>query len=173
MTETTIRLLAFGGIFALVRLVVSVAIIGSLAFLVFAVASIAQLVVGLSLDRFGPRRVFIGAALVQVVFFAIMPGLYDALALGVALAFMLGAFGQIPINDFMIGKMASGAHRARIYGVRYVVSFSVLAVALPMIAVVYERWGFDTLFVILAASAGVILTAVLCLPRQLPVAQAA
>ena len=40
---------------------------------------------------------------------------------------MLGAFGQIPINDFMIGKMARATARARIYGVRYVVSFTVLA----------------------------------------------
>jgi hypothetical protein len=30
-----------------------------------------------------------------------------------ALGVMLGAFGQIPINDYMIGKMASGELRAR------------------------------------------------------------
>ena len=68
-----------------------------------------------------------------------------------ALGFMLGAFGQIPINDFMIGKMASGAARARVYGIRYVVSFTALAAALPLIAFVYERWGFDTLFYVLSA----------------------
>ena len=67
-------------------------------------------------------------AAIQLVFFSVMPGLTDAYALAVALGFMLGAFGQIPINDFMIGKMASGPARARIYGVRYVVSFTVLAV---------------------------------------------
>ena len=68
----------------------------------------------------------------------------------------------------MIGKMASGAHRARIYGIRYVVSFTVLAVALPLIAYVYDTWGFDTLFRILAGAALVILVAVAVLPRQLP-----
>ena len=66
-------------------------------------------------------------AVIQVVFFSAMPGLFDGWALLVALGFMLGAFGQIPINDFMIGKTASGPYRARIYGVRYVVSFTVLA----------------------------------------------
>jgi hypothetical protein len=66
---------------------------------------------------------------------------------------MLGAFGQIPINDYMIGKMASGPFRARIYGIRYVVSFTVLAAALPLIAFVYDAWGFDMLFRILAATA--------------------
>ncbi|MEM7686114.1 MAG: MFS transporter, partial [Pseudomonadota bacterium] len=142
--------------------------VGALAFLTFAVASMAQLAVGLSLDRFGPRKVFMTVALIQIVFFTAMQGLYDGIALAVALGFMLGAFGQIPINDYMIGKMASGPFRARIYGVRYVVSFSVLAIALPLIAVVYETWGFDALFVILAAAATIILGAVACLPRTLP-----
>ncbi len=141
--------------------------IGSLAFLTFAIASVAQLIVGLSLDRFGPRRVFMGAALIQIVFFSLMPGLTDGTAFAVALGFMLGAFGQIPINDYMIGKMASGPFRARVYGIRYVVSFSVLALALPLIAFVYDNWGFDTLFRILAATALVIFIAVACLPRRL------
>ena len=143
-------------------------VVGSLAFVVFAIASIAQLVVGGLLDRFGPRPVFLAVAAIQLVFFSLMPGLTDGLALAVALGFMLGAFGQIPINDFMIGKMASGPFRARVYGVRYVVSFTVLAASLPLIAFVYDAWGFDTLFRILAAAALVILAAVAILPRRLP-----
>jgi len=147
-------------------------VIGSLAFIVFAVASMAQLVVGSMLDRYGPRRVFIVVATMQLVFFSLMPGLTDGLALAIALGFMLGAFGQIPINDFMIGKMASGAARAQIYGIRYVVSFTVLAASLPLIAFVYDNWGFDTLFIILASAALVILAAVAALPQRLPSAEA-
>ncbi len=105
-------------------------VLGQMAFFVFAVASIGQVVVGHFLDRVGPRRVFMAAALMQIVFFALMPGLTDWAALACALAFMLAAFGQIPINDYMIGRMAQGSMRARVYGVRYVVSFTVLALAL-------------------------------------------
>jgi hypothetical protein len=68
--------------------------------------------------------------------------------------------------------MAEGEYRARIYGVRYVVSFTVLALALPLIAFVYERWGFDALFRVLSVSAAIILGAVLMLPRRLPEASA-
>lgn len=142
--------------------------VGGLAFMVFAVASMAQLLVGRLLDRYGPRPVLMAVGAVQLIFFAWMPGLTDGVALAVALGFMLGVFGQIPINDYMIGKMASGAYRARIYAVRYVVAFTVLALSLPLIAFVYENWGFDTLFRIMAGVGLVVVTAASLLPRKLP-----
>jgi MFS family permease len=149
-------------------LALTATVIGQLAFLVFAIASIGQLIVGHFLDRLGPRTVFMTAAAIQVAFFAIMPGLVDWAALACAMVFMLAAFGQIPINDYMIGRLADGAYRARIYGVRYVVSFTALAASLPLIGFIYERWGFDALFQVLAVSAAVILAAVALLPRRLP-----
>jgi MFS family permease len=151
----------------------SATLIGWLAFLVFAIASIAQLVVGRLLDEIGPRLVFMGVATLQIVFFLAMPGLQDWAALLVAIAFMLGAFGQIPINDYMIGRMAKSELRASIYGVRYVVAFAVLAAALPLIAWVHKTWGFDTLFRLLAGAAALTLIAVSLLPRRLPEAQPA
>ena len=113
------------------------------------------------------------AAAVQVVFFAAMPAVQNWAALAVALGFMLGAFGQIPINDYMIGKMAQGEARARVYAIRYVVSFTALAAALPLIAFIYEGWGFDTLFRVLARDGVVIFIAVSLLPRRMPTPAAA
>ena len=146
----------------------SATLVGWMAFLVFAIASLAQLVVGSLLDKYGPRTVFLCAALVQVVFFSLMPGLTDWAALAIALGFMLGAFGQIPINDYMIGKMARSELRASIYGGRYVVSFLVLGAAIPFIAWIHGHYGFDTLFRVLSGAAAVILVAVALLPRKLP-----
>ncbi|MCC6889239.1 MAG: MFS transporter [Hyphomicrobiales bacterium] len=147
--------------------------VGLFTFVVFAVASVAQLVVGSLLDRFGARPVFMGAAAMQLLFFAAMPGLFDGFAVAVAFGFMLGTFGQIPINDYLIGKLAAGPFRARVYGARYVVSFTALAASLPLIGFVYEGWGFDALFRILALTAFAILLTVACLPRTLPAPQLA
>src|SRR5204863_7685874 len=133
----------------------------------------APLVLGRLPDRYAPRPVFVTVAAIQLLFFAAMPSVENWAALGVALGFMLGAFGQIPLNDYMIGRMAQGEARARIYAIRYVVSFTVLAAALPLIAVVYDRWGFDMLFRILAVTAFTILVTVSLLPRQLPTQPAA
>jgi MFS family permease len=142
--------------------------LGAFTFVVFAIASLAQLVVGALLDRYGPRLIFLVAATIQIVFFALMPGLSGGWALAVAFGFMLGAFGQIPITDFMIGKLASGPSRARTYAVRYVVGFTVLAASLPLIAFVHATYGFDMLFRILAVAAAVIFVATACLPARLP-----
>ena len=152
----------------LAGLELSATVIGQLAFVVFAMASIGQLIVGHYLDKLGPRTVFMAASSLQCLFFAIMPGLTNVPALVCAMAFMLAAFGQIPINDYMIGRMAQGDMRARIYGVRYVVSFTVLAAALPMIAFIYEHWGFDALFRVLSFAALLILAAVWQLPQRMP-----
>ena len=146
----------------------SATLIGSLAFVVFAVASVAQVVVGRALDRHGARAVFATVATLQCVFLAAMPGLTDWWAFLVALAFMLGTFGQIPINDYMIGRMAKSELRASIYGARFVIGFGVWAVVVPLIAWVHHNWGFDMLFYILAGCSGALLFAVLLLPRRLP-----
>lgn len=143
--------------------------VGWLAFVVFAIASMAQLVVGRLLDTLGPRIVFMFVAAMQVFFFLLMPGLKDWTALAVALGFMLGAFGQIPINDYMIGRMARSEFRGAVYGARYVVSFVALAAALPLIAWVHGNWGFDALFRILAGTAAVIFLFVSMIPGTLPV----
>ena len=50
---------------------------------------------------------------------------------------MLGAFGQIPKNDYMIVKMANSDFRTRVYAVRYVISFAVWVVLVPLISFVH------------------------------------
>jgi MFS family permease len=152
----------------LTGLVGSATDLGRVAFAVFAIASIGQLIVGRYLDRIGPRMVFLITAAVQAGLFALMPGLKDGPALLCALGFMLAAFGAVPINDFMIGKMAQGEFRARVYGIRYVLSFSVFAAALPLISFIYSTWGFDMLFRVLAVAASIIFVAAWQLPRVLP-----
>lgn len=142
--------------------------IGWYAFLVFAVAAVGQLIVGLLVDRYSLRAVFLAVALTQAALFALMPGLADWPALIVSLVFMLAVFGQIPINDVLIGRITHSAWRSRVYALRYIVSFSVTALSVPLIAWIYGSWGFDRLFVLLAAAAALILLAVALLPSLRP-----
>jgi len=148
-------------------LAVSATLVGWYAFVVFAIASMGQLVVGYLLDRFSIKAVFVAVAIFQVVFFLAMIGRVGSIALLISIAFMLVVFGQIPINDVLVGRVTKTEWRSRAYGLRYVIGFTVMASAVPMVAWIYARWSFDVLFIVLAAAGAGILIAVMMLPRQL------
>ncbi len=135
----------------------SASIIGALAFLVFAAASLAQLVTGQMLDRWGARSTLALVTIVQTAALLLMPGLTDLAAFAVALGIMLGVFGQVPVSDFLIGTTASKISRSRAFGARYMVSFLAFSGALPLIAVIQSNWGFDGLFYVLMLCAITIL----------------
>ena len=135
----------------------SASIIGALAFLVFAAASLAQLVTGHMLDRWGARPTLALVTIVQTAALLLMPGLTDLAAFAVALGIMLGVFGQVPVSDFLIGTTASKISRSRAFGARYMVSFLAFSGALPLIAVIQSNWGFDGLFYVLMLCAITIL----------------
>ena len=143
--------------------------VGGYAFVVFAVAALAQLVVGYLVDRHSVRTVFAFVAGLQAVFFALMYQLAGVAALVVAVAFMLVVFGQIPINDVLVGRITKSEWRSRVYSIRYIVTFSVMASTLPLIAGIHAGWGFGALFVVMAVAAGGIFAAVMLLPRAGPI----
>ncbi len=150
----------------LTDLAATATMVGWYVFLVFSVAAFAQLVVGYLVDNYSVRVVFACVAILQAAFFAIMVQLSGIAALIVAIAFMLVVFGQIPINDVLVGRMARSEWRSRAYALRYIVTFSVMASAVPLIAWVHGAWGFSTLFGLLAVAALLIFVAVLLLPKS-------
>jgi MFS family permease len=151
----------------------SASAVGWYAFLVFALAAFAQLVVGYLVDRHPVRTVFAAVAGLQAIFFAVMHELTGPPALFVSIAFMLVVFGQIPINDVLVARVARSEWRSRIYACRYVVTFSVMASAIPLVAWLHATWGFAALFAVLAVAATLILLAVLQLPTVLSASKAA
>ena len=139
--------------------------IGFYAFIVFAVAGIAQLVVGYFADRHSIRSVFGSVALLQICFLALVHNMSGLNSVLVAMIVMMAVFGQIPINDILVGRISSPEWRSRIFAFRYIITFSAMATTLPLVAWVHANWGFGTLFLALAAAAIVTLISVLMLPR--------
>lgn len=140
--------------------------VGGYAFLVFALAAFAQLAVGHLVDNHPVRPVFFAVALLQVVFFFIMTNVSGLATLLIAIGFMLVVFGQIPINDVLIGRVARNEWRSRAYAVRYIVTFTVMASAVPFIAWVHGSWGFSRLFLLLGLAASLIFAAIFFLPAS-------
>jgi MFS family permease len=141
--------------------------IGALVAVVYTLAAFAQLVMGALIDRFELRRLMIGIALIQIPLLALAANLEGWAMLAAALAMMLAVFGQIPLNDSIVGRYVADEYRARVLSVRYVVSLGVAAVAVPLIAVLHRtEGGFANVFLVLAALAAGMLAASVFFPSR-------
>jgi MFS family permease len=140
--------------------------LGMISFAVLAAASLAQLVVGFLVDRVSIRLVFAVITAMQAVLFTFMIKLSGGMALVVAVGFMLAVFGQIPINDVLISRMVRSHWHARAYALRYVLSFTVMASTVPVLAWLHGAYGFAGLFVVMATGGAVMFAAVLFLPAR-------
>lgn len=139
--------------------------IGLLVSMVYAFAAVAQLVVGHFLDRGTIKQVFVPIAVLQVPLLFLAGSVENYAMLAVAVGMMFFIFGQVPINDAMVAAYTDEEWRARVFAVRYVVSFGASAAAVPLVAFVHSRTGdFRELFVLLAALALLLVVAALMMP---------
>jgi MFS family permease len=141
--------------------------IGVLVAVVYTVAAFAQVAMGALIDRFELRRLMVGVALAQIPLLALAANLQGWAMLGAAVLMMLAVFGQIPLNDAIVGRYCADEYRARVLAVRYVVSLGVAAVAVPLIAVLHRtEGGFGNVFMVLSALAAGMLAASLFFPSR-------
>jgi MFS family permease len=141
--------------------------IGALVALVYTIAAFAQVVMGKLIDKFEMKRLMIGVGLAQIPLLAIAANLDGWPMLIAALCMMMAIFGQIPLNDAIVGKYVADEYRARVLSVRYVVSLGVAAFAVPLIAVLHRtEGGFRNVFMVLAALAAAILVSALFFPTR-------
>ena len=152
----------------LVGVLESASALGGSAFAVFAIASMAQILIGHLVDRHSIRTVFAFVAGLQIPAYMLVVGLSGLPVLLGAVAFMLLIFGQIPINDALLSRITTPVYRSRIYAVKFVLSFSVAAAAIPLVALLHESTGFDGMLVAMTGVAAVIFASVLALPRNGP-----
>jgi MFS family permease len=141
--------------------------IGALVAAVYALAAFAQVLMGTLIDRTELRRLMIGVALVQVPLMFLAANLQGWAMLGVALLMMLAVFGQIPLNDAIVGRYCADEYRARVLSVRYVISLGVAALAVPMIAALHAtEGGFGNVFMVLGVLAAGMLFAAFFFPTR-------
>jgi MFS family permease len=153
----------------LAALVDDLAAIGVLVSLVFALAAVAQIVVGHLLDRVGARPLLPAVALLQALCLFGAIELWGWGMLLIAVPMMLFVFGEIPIAAWLVGRYVAPSWQSRVFALQYVLSLGVSAAVVPLIAVLYEATGgFEALFLTMAAAAVVVAAAALLLPRVRP-----
>ena len=132
---------------------VSLAVTGWLTTSIFFCGALTQILVGRLVDRFELPVIFVGLALLQfsgLVIAAATIGLPMALGLTLVTA---AIYGQVVVNDAMIGRYVPDEFRNRIYSVRFFIGFTVGGMAVPIIGALHRVGGFGEVLMAAAAIA--------------------
>ncbi len=129
------------------------AALGALLASVYAVASLAQVVVGRLIDRMALKPLYLGIVALQVPALLWLSQAQGWWAYAAMLAMMIVIFGAIPFTDAMIARYVDDRMRSRVAGIRLAVSLSISSLAVWALGPMVKRMGFDTLMLGLAGVA--------------------
>jgi MFS family permease len=150
----------------------SPALLGLIAAGVYVFGAMTQYTVGKLIDRHSLKAVFVPLSVL------LAPLLYFAATLNnlglivVTIGVVIGLFGQVTINDAMVGKYTAEEWRSRAYSVRYFVGFTAAGASVGLVAWLYAQGGFTTMLRAFSALCVLVVVAALILPREKPKAEA-
>ena len=140
------------------------ALLGALLACVYVIASFAQVAIGLLIDRYPIKRLYLGVVALQVPLFMAAAGAHGWALFALQVAFMIAVFGAIPFTDAMIVRFVDDRIRSRVSGMRLFVSFGVSSAAVWLLGPIVKAAGFGALLWWMAAIAVVTLLAITLLP---------
>lgn len=140
--------------------------LGVLLAVVYAVASLAQVVMGRLIDRYALKPLWLTVVLVQAPMLAVAaaaPGWWTWLAL---LGLMVFVFGSIPFIDATIVRFVDDRMRSRVSGMRLAVSLGISSAAVWALGPAVKAAGFTTLFLAMSGIAVFTAGLLLLLPPE-------
>ncbi len=142
------------------------ALLGMLLAAVYVIASFAQITVGLLLDRFSLKTMYLAVVALQPPLFVAAASANGWTLFALQIAFMIAVFGAIPFTDALIVRYVDDNMRSRVSGMRLFVSFGVSSAAVWLLGPLVKAGGFRTLLLGMSAIAVVTLIAVALLPQR-------
>lgn len=140
--------------------------LGLLLAAIYALASLAQLVVGRLLDRFPVKPLFFGVLLLQVMMFGVATQTSGWVWYVSAIGYMVMVFGSIPFGDTMVLRYIDDNMRSRVSGTRIAISFGISSLAIYLLGPVVKHAGFTQLMLGLTVVAAFGAMMVLFLPGE-------
>ena len=124
--------------------------LGLLLALVYAVASVAQVVVGHLINRFPLKRFFMFMVMAQIPMLIWASQAQGWWLFSALIGVMVFIFGAIPFTDFMIARYVDDRLRSRVSGMRLGVSFAVSSLSVWALGPVVKSMGFGNSLLLLA-----------------------
>lgn len=141
--------------------------VGGMVTLVYLVAGLFQLYAGHLADRHSPKALYLLTYAVQVPLLAAAASLSGLPLLAVAVLMVTLNTAAIPSENILLARYTPEKWRGTAYGIKFVLSFGVSSLSVPMVALFYGKTGgFGLLFVTLAGLALVVALAATLLPGQ-------
>jgi MFS family permease len=150
----------------------SPALLGVIAAGVYVFGAATQYNIGKLIDRHSLKAVCLPLSLVLAPFLYLAASLSNGSLILVAIGVIVGLFGQITVNEAIVGKYTSEEWRSRAYAVRYFVGFTAAGASVGLVAWLYEQGGFIMMLHAFAALSVLVIIAALILPPELPNAKA-
>ncbi|HMM71458.1 MAG TPA: MFS transporter [Rhodocyclaceae bacterium] len=138
--------------------------IGLFLALVYALASLTQLLVGNLLDKFPLKSLYLGIITIQLLALGAAASSDGWLFYMAQIAFMAAIFGAIPFTDAMVVRFVDDAMRSRVSGMRLAVSLGASSIAVWLIGPIVKQAGFTTLLWVMIATSFLTFVVVSTLP---------
>lgn len=142
------------------------AALGMLLAAVYVAGALAQVAVGMLLDRVPVKLLYAGIVAVQVPLFLVAAAAQGWALYALMIAFMVAVFGAIPFTDALIVRYVDDSMRSRVSGMRLAVAFGVSSLAVWLLGPLVKAAGFRALLLVMAGIALVTLCVVMLLPRS-------
>jgi MFS family permease len=152
----------------------SPALLGVIAACVYVFGAMTQYTIGKLLDKHSLKAVSLPLSFVLAPFLYFAATLSDLPLIVVSIGIVMGAFGQVTVNDAMVGKYTSEEWRSRAYAVRYFIGFTAAGASVGLVAWLYQQGGFVTMLHAFAGLCLLVIAAAIILPNEIkvPAAQA-
>jgi MFS family permease len=147
----------------------SPALLGVIAACVYVFGAMTQYTIGKLIDRYSLKAVMLPLSLMLAPFLYLAATLSNLPLIIAAIGIVMGAFGQVTINDAMVGKYTTEQWRSRAYAVRYFVGFTAAGASVGLVAWLYERGGFVIMLQAFAGLCLFVIAAAIILPTEIKV----
>lgn len=147
----------------------SPALLGVIAACVYVFGAMTQYTIGKLLDRHSLKTVALPLSFVLAPLLYIAASLSDLPLILASIGIVMGAFGQVTVNDAMVGKYTSEEWRSRAYAVRYFVGFTAAGISVGLVAWLYEHGGFVTMLHAFGVLCLLTIAAAIILPHEIKV----
>jgi MFS family permease len=147
----------------------SPALLGVIAACVYVFGAMTQYTIGKLIDRYSLKAVSLPLSFVLAPFLYLAATLSNLPLIIAAIGIVMGAFGQVTVNDAMVGKYTSEKWRSRAYAVRYFVGFTAAGASVGLVAWLYQQGGFVTMLHAFAGLCLLVIAAAIILPAEIKV----